>query len=486
MSTRNVSIHWRTRVINVKKTNLTSQSDQNDDQVERLRQALLKLTQLEAVQGKIDHLHETMFDPKAVAERVDPILVSVLKKGVGEDPDGYADAIAPVISSAIRIQTRENEPEVVSALYPVIGQTIGKAIGEAFRDLRRSIDARLQQNFNFRTRFRRFFLRLRGISESELLLREALPYKVKHVFLIHRKTGLLLQHLSDTGDSANMDIISAMLTAIQDFARDAFGGRDATDERLEEIQYGDSRILLDAGTYVYLAVVVKGFEPVGYNTLLNRIVNAINLEYANILTRFDGDMTDVPDFEPVFEMLLNPPVSDIEGETQQSELSRGQKIFFSIGFLVVILMLLLSIFYCVFTIRLLPIAFAPLVTPTSTFTTTMTNSPTPLPTDTPYPTFTNQPTSTPAPTATQTPLPVMVNAIMTGNVWVRLAPDVAAEHYDMVIQRNTTVNVVASFGKWVKITWVSQYGAQQGWVPVQWVGLLGALPDSIVTPIQNP
>lgn len=54
--------------------------------------------------------------------------------------------------------------------------------------------------------------------------RTALPFKVEEVFVIHRESGLLLHH--ETRDPASMsdsDLISGMLTAIRDFAQDAFG-----------------------------------------------------------------------------------------------------------------------------------------------------------------------------------------------------------------------------------------------------------------------
>ena len=64
-----------------------------------------------------------------------------------------------------------------------------------------------------------------GKSFAEVVLLNTLVYRVEQVFLIHAQTGLLLQHVvADAVTAQDADMVSGMLTAIRDFARDSFGG----------------------------------------------------------------------------------------------------------------------------------------------------------------------------------------------------------------------------------------------------------------------
>jgi hypothetical protein len=121
-----------------------------------------------------------------------------------------------------------------------------------------------------------------------MALREALPFEVEEVFMIHRASGLLVQHISrDSSVLEDSDIISSMLTAIRDFTAEAFGrGQQGS---LDEIQYGDRRILIEAAEHAYLAVVVDGVEPAGFRAEMREQVMKLEGDYADVLREYNGD-----------------------------------------------------------------------------------------------------------------------------------------------------------------------------------------------------
>ncbi len=56
-----------------------------------------------------------------------------------------------------------------------------------------------------------------------MVLKHTMHFRVEHIFLIHRKTGLLLAHSAAPEASAqDPQLVSSMLSAIQDFVRDSF------------------------------------------------------------------------------------------------------------------------------------------------------------------------------------------------------------------------------------------------------------------------
>ena len=99
-----------------------------------------------------------------------------------------------------------------------------------------------------------------GRSYGEIALLRSLLYRVEQVFLIQNDTGLLLQHV--IGDSVvvrDPDMISGMLTAIQNFVQDSFGAADNT---LETVRVGDFTVWIQHGPQALLAGLVRGTAPI--------------------------------------------------------------------------------------------------------------------------------------------------------------------------------------------------------------------------------
>jgi hypothetical protein len=459
---------------------LESLTDPFPQDIQGLRDSLQNLMEKsQEIEQQIFLLQKNLTEPDQVKELMQLGLTSAFHAEIQKDAPRYSEIIAPVISPAISHQIRNARPEMIAALYPIIGQTISKAISEAMQDLRRRIDANLKRNLNIRQRMYRLTARFRGVSASDLILRESLDYRITHVFLIHRETGLLLKQVSNSEEAQDMDIFSAMLTAIRDFARDTFGSKD---EDLEEIQYGAAHILLKNGLYAYLAVVVEGVQPSGFAGLMQQIIHQINLNYGDELRQFSGEMNDLHDFREDLLVLLNPSSHDLEDVFLQETLSSNQKTLLGWSIAGFLLLITLSIFACVFTIRLMPVAFP---APTQTFTPvilpTLTNTPSPTLTLTPTPTQTVTPTLTvspiPSPTLQKSP-----TGIMLGNVWVRLNPSATSRFNPVVIVINTPVEILAIYDKWVKISWDTEFGYEEGWVPSIWVSLPKDIPKQIITP----
>ena len=58
------------------------------------------------------------------------------------DDEKLTQVIAPVMDRALRTSIEQNREEMIEALYPIIGQTVVRAVREAVQDLARTVDAR--------------------------------------------------------------------------------------------------------------------------------------------------------------------------------------------------------------------------------------------------------------------------------------------------------------------------------------------------------
>jgi ubiquinone biosynthesis protein UbiJ len=436
------------------------------DHSTELHEHLQTTTQIvDRLEETLRQLGEELRDPVSIEQRLDRTVLPALHKQVTEREDDVAEVLAPVMGPAIRRQIRDAKEDIIDALYPLIGQIIGKAISEALRELTRNIDTRLRQQLNFQDRLSHTLARLRGVSEAELMIREALPYVVERVFLVHRETGLLLAHVAAQGDdSGQLDTISGMLTAIQDFVRDSFSGGEGD---LEEITHGGRRILLEGGQRAYVAVVLTGVEPVGYNDRIRQVNGEINVRYENELKRFEGEMDGLPDFKPLLAPLLAPQIASAVPAEPSQPLSRAQRRVVGWSLAGLLLLTAALIFGCIFVARLWPLAFAP--APVFTPTVLPSSTPTPTPTQMPTATITALPTSTatPVPTLTAT-LPPSVTppavGLLTGNLNVRREPAMQAAVVG-VIPAGEEVIVLDSRDGWYHVRWPAQGAPQlEGWV----------------------
>ncbi len=406
------------------------------------------------------------------------------------DPQRLVAAISPLMGDIIRHKIQEGRDEMIEALYPIIGQLIGRAVAEAIRDLARAIDTRMRTSLDLKSVWRRLRGRLAGIPDEALALREALPFRVAELFLIHRETGLLLLHLSNEPEIADQaDLISGMLTAIRDFAQDAFGrGKEG---QLDEIQYGTRRILIEATRHAYLAVVVDGIEPPGFRAAMRERIIAIENGYHTALVRFDGDATRFADAQRDLSALL--ALSPDRASAPDKGLSPGQRrIVAALGGLLVLCLLAACIGGTlalrnalnrpVTTILVVVTATpGPTATATATATTTATPTATATATATPTPTPTATPTPTVTVTATVTPAPTPIVRVGERGVNIRAGPGLNYPVWE-VAESGRVLTVVGrnATGGWWQVC-CTQDG-RIGWVAAMLVGLEGDLLSVPVVP----
>ncbi len=370
------------------------------------------------------------------------------------DEEALVAMIAPVLGDLIRRNVRDAREEMIEALYPIIGQVVLRAVSEAIRDLARGIDAQLRSSLSLAGMARRARARLSGVPDAELLLREALPYAVAQIFWIHHPSGLLLWHYSDQpAETADGDLISAMLTAIRDFAHDAFGRGEPG--RLDEIQAGERRILIEPAQHSYLAVVVSGIEPAGFRASMRERLIALEHTQLAQLRDYDRDPAALAGPAGALRQLAAAPAAPAP------PLRPAQR-----GALVVLTVC--ALLACMAGVALLrPAAPEPRPAPLVVVLAAPTVLPTAAPTATLAPTATPRPAATLAPSSTPVPIGVMI-----GNVFVHAGAGDDTPRLGPVVERGQPVELIDATSGWYAVRWRDAGGAEVvGWVPAEWVRL---------------
>ena len=220
--------------------------------------------------------------------------------------------LAPTVEAALRESIRRNPRDIASAIFPVLGPAIRKAIAETMAALVRSINSAVEHSLSVQGIKWRIEAWRTGVRYADVVIKHALVYRVEQVFLIHAETGLLLAHV--TAPDLNVpdaDLISGMLTAIQDFVRDSF--RPAEGGTLSAFTVGEHTVHVEAGPGALLAGVIRGQCPDAVPLRLQRTLEQIHLEYATQLGDFEGDAVPFASAAPLLEENLETVLSTDRG-----------------------------------------------------------------------------------------------------------------------------------------------------------------------------
>jgi OOP family OmpA-OmpF porin len=253
-------------------------------------------------QSRIDELAEEVRSRDLSAENIAEQLPEAIALS-GSRGEQLGRALSPTIDTALRESIRRDPREIATAIFPILGPAIRKAIAEAMSGLVRSINNAVEQSLSVRGLKWRVESWRSGVPYPEVVLKHALVYRVEQAFLVHAETGLLLEHVSAPNIVvAEADLVGNMLSAIQDFVHDSF--RPGEDARLRTFSVGEHTVQVEAGPRALLAIVIRGQAPGELLTKQQDTLETVHLEFASQLADFNGDATPFVPARPLLEDCL--------------------------------------------------------------------------------------------------------------------------------------------------------------------------------------
>lgn len=228
--------------------------------------------------------------PEEIAHAIAPEMGEAIREQIRLDSNKISEALAPAMGKAIKEQVILERDAMIDALYPVIGSTITRYMGEAIRE----INEKISNTLSLEGVQRKIRAKVQGVSEAELILQEVMKFTVKAVFLIHKASGLIISEVQESGEEKlESEMLAGMLTAIRSFVNDCVIKAEEVQE-LNEIEYGDSRIIIEVAGYCYLAVVVKGEINHRFLQKIRATLTTIIQRYGKNIEEFDGDSETIP------------------------------------------------------------------------------------------------------------------------------------------------------------------------------------------------
>ncbi|MEG5001025.1 OmpA family protein [Microcoleus sp. B4-D4] len=241
--------------------------------------------------------------PQEIAKAIAPEMGMAIKEQIRLDQESIAQALAPEMGKAITAQIALERDAMVDALYPVIGNTIARYMTEAIK----TINEKVSNAMSMEGVKRKIRSKVQGVSEAELILQESVPFTIQAAFLIHKASGLIISEVQNPESyQLESEMVAGMLTAIRSFVNECIVKPGEVSE-LNQIEYGDSKILLEVAGYCYMAVVIKGEPPDSFISKLRKTLSNLILNYAKLIHEFNGDPDTIPEsLHPFIKTLFDP------------------------------------------------------------------------------------------------------------------------------------------------------------------------------------
>ena len=202
---------------------------------------------------------EALFERAGTSDRfkasVAAILDGALREAEVSHHSEMSQAVAPLIVNTIKTEIRNSQDELAEALYPHMGRMVKAYIASAMKDLSDQLNRRLEAN-PVMLRIRSFTT---GRPVSELAMAEMMRLEVEELYLIRRGTGELVGRWPTATAASNRDhVLGGTLSAINEFAADAFDGEAVS---LRRVDLGSAQIYLRASPLYLLAAKCSGSAP---------------------------------------------------------------------------------------------------------------------------------------------------------------------------------------------------------------------------------
>lgn len=128
--------------------------------------------------------------------------------------------------------------------------------------------------------------------------------RLLELYLMH-DSGMLIRHWSrDERNPHDSDIMSGMLTVLQEFVRDSWKTHSDEDAPLEQLRFGSQRVLLARGTHTVLAAVIRGRYVNGLPNRLSSAVQEFEHSNADRLADWNGNVDVFPKVDLIAQQFL--------------------------------------------------------------------------------------------------------------------------------------------------------------------------------------
>ena len=111
-------------------------------------------------------------------------------------------------------------------------------------------------------------------------------FMVEAVYLVYND-GRLLNHAVSEKQQTDAEILTSMLSAVNDFVGESLG-KEGT---IGNLQFGDNTIVIEKGKNCYIAAMAHGSTTKDFRSEVKKLVSKIEMDHVKDLTKWNGDVS---------------------------------------------------------------------------------------------------------------------------------------------------------------------------------------------------
>lgn len=246
------------------------------DDREKLKALLLseEIAQLKAIQ-------QLLQDKQQLAEKISEVLDPAADLTIAENPE-FQKKFSRIDPESYVQAVKNNKQTFIDALLPIIGPMIRQSVTSAIRRFVADVNRAVEMGLSAKALKWRWQAFTTGVPFTEIVFNNTIQYQVQQVFLIDNHSGMLIEFAGHEAELLqDKEAMSAMLTAIQDFVKDAVS-KDG--EGLSAAELGDDLVWLIHGNQANLAAVIKGAPTARLRDTMTESLESMHLDMHQQLT----------------------------------------------------------------------------------------------------------------------------------------------------------------------------------------------------------
>jgi OmpA family protein len=250
----------------------------------------------------LKRISDLLASSQVSADAVGAVLPDAIQSRPKQD-NNLAKSMVTTVETAIDQSITQDAAVMSDVLYPIIGAAIRKAIQQFVQSTMSRVNGGLESTLSIKRLGWRIQSWRTKTPYGEIVLKNTLQARVEQVFLIHKKTSLLVNSaVTEQSLVEDEDMVTSMLTAVRDFARDSV--KTEGSDSLDSFQVGDYTVLMIEGRNALLAAIIWGTPGQEIREQLADGLESIELNYRGELEAFSGDMSPLANTKSVLDTCL--------------------------------------------------------------------------------------------------------------------------------------------------------------------------------------
>ncbi len=273
---------------------------QNDPQLQRLKKIILKDDDKRVVNTVKQHAREIVGD-----------VISESIHDREKKDHSISTVLTPIVEKSVERSITNQRDKFIGYLYPLMGSLVRKYVSSFLNEILEKTNQIIENSFTYKGLKWRWQAKKAGVSFAQYVVSQTYLFRVEQVFLIHAETGLLLNSVAlESEKEKDADLISSMLSAINDFVSDSFNKNTSSNDGVDTIKTANFTLVIKNGPLAIIAAAVTGNMPEDVPNKLQYSLEQIHQLFNDELQNFNGDNSNLIQTEQLLRDCLVTKVKE--------------------------------------------------------------------------------------------------------------------------------------------------------------------------------